>query len=132
MTANTDWVREGAAVAEVIASNNRGASGVYLATIKRLTATQIHLDNGNRYNRQTLAPIKGNTGTGAAPRVSLRSGDDPDVLRSRALKLLDQVSMTASRAHRNGALNVADVLTALDEIERAVAAARQAITGKEN
>jgi hypothetical protein len=132
MTANTDWIREGATVAEVIPSNNRGASGVSLATIERIAGTHIHLDNGNRYNRKTLAPVKGNTGTGGASRAVLRPADDPDVLRSHALKLLDQASMAASRAHRNGAANVADVLAALDDIERAVAAARQAITGKEN
>lgn len=129
---NTDWIAADARVAELVPSRSGGASGVHPATIARVTATQIHLDNGNRYNRKTLNPAgKGNSGAGGYPGTKLVPISDPDVQRSLALKELDRVSMTASRAHRKGAADVADVLAALDEIAQAVRAARQAITGKE-
>ena len=128
---DTDWIAEGAQVAEVVRSHNLGVSGVYPTTIDRIANTWIYLANGNRYNRKTLAPAKGNTGTGNAPSVELLPIDHPEVRRSLALEQLDKVAMVASRAYRSGASSADDVLSALDEIERAVRAARQAITGKE-
>ncbi len=128
---DADWIRKGAAVAELVRSQNRGASGVYPATITDITPTTIKLDNGNRYSRKTLNPSgKGNTGAGGYPGTLLAPIADPEVQRSIALKHLDEVAMTASRRHRDGASNVGDVLAALDEIEQAVRATRQAITGK--
>lgn len=131
MSDSTDWIREGATVAEVVPSNNAGASGVYPTAIDRIHGGYIHLANGNRYHRKTMLPGKRNTGTGGAPTVKLLPITDPEVRRSRALKDLDYVATTASRAHRRGATNVDDVLEALAEIEQAVRDARAAITSKE-
>lgn len=118
---DTDWIVEGAEVAEY---NSRGYSGgtVRLTTIARLTATQIVLANGNRYNRERRRPV----GDSSYGKELLPAGDER-VLETLSRDQFTEMSRTVEdilRAVRNGKKARLD---ALNEIETAVAEARAVI-----
>jgi hypothetical protein len=120
---DTDWIHEGANVAEY---NSRGYNITFaLATIERLTTTQIVLDNGNRYRRDTLTVV------GDRYSNVLLPVNDQRVIDARARAELSEVETVVHRMTRGFTGGAEAVLAALDEIERAVAAARNTINGKE-
>lgn len=124
---DTDWIREGAPVA-IYRDSYHGAGSYLTATITKLTKTQIVCDNNQRFNRERLTML-GNSGWTAPV---LKPLDAPEIVRVRNVERFREVTRLAdelARDHRNGRRR--DVLAMLDEIEQAVRAAREAITGKE-
>lgn len=122
-----DWIQPGVKVAEF---NHRGFEPniIAITTIERLTPTQIVLTNGNRYNRAKLTRV----GDDPYRSPKLVSTDDQSVRDAQARRALRKVTNTAHDLGRVVRGGEDAVLVALDEIEQAVRAARQAITGKEN
>lgn len=116
----TDWATVGARVA--VQYDGWGGSGVTIRTVERLTATQIVLDNGSRYRRDTGRVV----GDG---RSSLAPLDDPKVRseltaqRIRALRYkLDQLLGQHKPGNDPGPL--------LNNAEALIRATRDAFTGK--
>lgn len=113
---DTDWITEGARVAEYSSSGWIG-----LTTVERLTATQVVCANGHRFRRDTGHLV------GDHYRSELLPLNDPRVRDAAAADVLNALGYTVDkmcRDHRSGA---AGVLTTLTEIERVVADARAAI-----
>jgi len=126
MSDNTDWIREGATVAEY--DGHGYDARVNIATITKLTKTQIVVDNERRYSRERLTPIGGSSSI----RRKILPAADPQVRDVQARRLFHDLEFDVSRMARNFTGGEADVLARLDEIEQAVRAARKAITGKES
>ncbi|MFD6565436.1 hypothetical protein [Micromonospora profundi] len=125
-----NWIREG----EKVAITRYGYSGnisYTTATIKKLTKTQIVLDNEQRFNRQYLTLVGGSRYS--AP--TLKPLTDPAVIAANTAHQFSAVTRLVddlAREYRNGRrTGEAEIVTMLDEIEQAVRAARKAITGKE-
>lgn len=119
---DTSWIVEGATVAEYDLRYRENRAS--FTTIERLTATQIVCANGNRYRRDTLTQVGGGRG-------ELRRTDDPGVRNSVAGKTLSHLRFEVDnlcKDHRGGA---DAVLATLEQIEKAVREARDAITGTE-
>ncbi len=117
---STGWVREGVQVAEFYQhwSNARAT----IATVERLTATQIILDNGNRYRRDN--------GKGVGDRrEELLPVDDYRVRNCIAAGVLSSLRHRVDEACKDHNGSVAAVLATLDEIARLVAEARAKVEG---
>lgn len=114
---STDWIREGAQVAELHDGYDKR---VTLTTIAKLTKTQIVLTNENRYNRATQKAI-------GKSRLQLLPAEALLVRRVRDRTAYQSMAMTIERIDldvRNERTNIYD---ALDAIEQAVREARAAI-----
>lgn len=120
---NTDWIVEGAKVAEFSWHGSR--SRVALTTIERLTKTQIVLANGNRYNRDRLRMVGDNV-----YRKELMPADDQ---RVRDVIAAEAVGRFAFAVHdllrRSPAGDVSSALRRFDEIAKLLAAARARVEG---
>jgi hypothetical protein len=117
---DTSWIAEGARVAEY--TQYAIDAHVTLTTIERLTATQIVLANGNRYNREKLRPV------GGSGRTELLPATDSQVLGVLARRQIKLVGHVVHELTRNGAgRRVEEALSILDQIQVAVDEARRAI-----
>lgn len=123
---STDWIVDGVPIAEY--TYGRGAN---VTTVDRLTATQIVLANGHRYNRSTLQQTGKATRNAWSTLTELLPVDDWRVQDAVARDELAKVGYAVDGARRQigSRSGVADVLAALDTIDRAVAQARAAIRG---
>lgn len=127
-TTDTDWITEGAKVAEHHAGRAGGNGAVYIDTIAGFARGYIVLANGRRYDRKTLLPHKANQGMSCSYFV-LRPLTDPAVRLDLAAAEFKAVAELPRRLGFHGFDSVESVMLALDEIERAVRAARSAIVG---
>lgn len=115
-----DWIQVGARVAEYTYG---GANAhVRFATIGRLTATQVVLDNGERYNRTTLHRVGGDR-SGWGSRTVLEDPAADRVKTAYAAKVVSDTLYRISVITRRDVRGVA----VLDEIDRLVARARSLI-----
>jgi hypothetical protein len=119
-----EWIREGAKVA--LCKAGWSAPIIRFATIAKLTATQIVLDNGDRYRRDDLRKVGGD----GYNDPSLVSVDDPrvkdGVARRRRRNAIHAVKVAAGGLSADHDAEAA--LAALDAIEDAIAKARTELT----
>lgn len=116
-----EWIKVGARVAEYTSGNSDGGS-VRFAVIERLTATQIVLGNGRRYNRVTLHRV-GEDRSGWGPRAVLEDVASERVKAAYAAEAISNALYKISIITRGGLRGVA----VLDEVDRLVAEARKRI-----
>ncbi|MEU7978292.1 hypothetical protein AB0B63_07140 [Micromonospora sp. NPDC049081] len=124
---DADWIREGNTVA-IYRDSYHGDGSYRTTTIVKLTKTQIVCDNDERFNRQRLTKV----GSSSYSSPVLKPLNAPEVVQAHNAEKFREVARLIeelARDHRNGRRR--DVPALLDEIEHAVAAARQAITSKE-
>lgn len=118
------WIVEGASVAEY--TGDVGYADVTFTTIAELSPLWIVLENGNRYYRTTCRPY------GSDEQREVMAADDQRVQDALAVRILARALTRIHELERGEpALNEADALAALDEIEKAIREARAAITGTE-
>lgn len=116
MATSTDWIVEGAEVAEYT-RRDLAYGLVTLTTIERVTATQIVLANGRRYNRARLRPVGGDYS------VELRSAADPTVVGALAAKAACTLRASVDELFRNGRLTTGpDAQALMAAIQERVAA----------
>lgn len=118
------WITEGGKTA-VYDTGGYGGARVRYATITRITATQIVLDDGARYRRDSLRAV-GERRTSFGGHTELRPVDDD---RVRDVAAREWVQATVRRVAEAGAdrSTVSGALAFLDEVERLVTQARSAI-----
>lgn len=131
MTGQTDtnWITEGATVCEY-RPRFHDTDWIKKATIAKLTKTQIVLDNGERFNRQTLMRLGEEGGGWHAGRTELKAVDDPAVVAVRAARVWSNLvhNITETERKRDSKrLSHGRVLELLDELEQSVAAARASV-----
>lgn len=122
-----EWVQAGARVALV---EDGFTPRVWFRTITKLTATQIVLDNGDRYNLQTLHPVGESRRSSWSVRTEImdpNSGLVRDVLAvQKVRKALHAIGSYEDRGH-NPIRTAADAEAALKNAEGLIARARHAI-----
>ncbi len=120
---DTDWITEGAEVA--ILTGGFAGDVVNFTTIERLTATQIVLASGSRYNRKTMRQV----GASSAWRFDrLMPADDPRVIAAKTTKARRhaiQNVMTLAESLRNKDEDTQ--LALLDKLVNAARSARDAV-----
>lgn len=123
--ADTEWITEGAAVAEY--SGDTLFGHITFTTISELSPLWIVLDNGNRYYRTTLRAY-GVEDDGP----ELMSAGDQRVRDALAVKILAQVIAGLHNVeHTVTALTADNVVAVLTHIERVVGEAKAAITAED-
>jgi hypothetical protein len=124
---DTDWPEVGMLVAEY--RTGSGSDWVGFSVIDRLTATQIVLSNGERYNRTTLRKV-GGADKGSWHYDTLERGDSPRVMRTVTAQIVSDTLYRISAITRNHTLQGTAIL---DEAERLIQKARTKIAqlGKE-
>lgn len=127
MTTDTSWITEGARIA--VHSRGHFQRRVRFATIARLTKTQIVLDDGERFNRETLRPVGDKSITWRTETTELLPLDDPQVRDTRALNQLASLRSKVDARCKDFRGDADEVLAALTEIEALVRSARERIAG---
>jgi hypothetical protein len=122
---DTDWIRDGARVAELHV-NYSGGNTVTFATIKRLTTTQIVLNNTHRYRRDDRRRV-GEKGGAWSGRQELCAADDPRVVNAVARQRVSDLLYRISKLGMKYSDGRAEAIAMLDEIDRLAAEARRAI-----
>lgn len=99
---------------------------VKLATVERLTATQVVLDNGRRFRKDGSEVGRSSRGVWSTTWTELRPVDDPQVWAARARQAVAQLVYRIGEKQRtlNGE---GATLALLDYIERETAAVRAAV-----
>ncbi|MFY1686540.1 hypothetical protein [Plantactinospora sp. WMMB782] len=123
----TDWIVNGARIAVVVESA-RGDS-VRFDTITGLTERYVTTGKCGKFLRRNLCPV--GQGEYDPTIVRVLPPDDPYVALALARIRVRKVGRMADKAASGFRGDGAEALAVLDEIEQAVRAARQAITGKE-
>jgi hypothetical protein len=115
-----EWIQVGARVAEY--TDGRVDGTVTLATIDRLTATQVVLSNGNKYNRATLRQVGANRSGWRTPTLEDVASERVRAVRTATVvrNVLYDISIITRDGKTRG-------VAVLDEIDRLVAAARDKI-----
>lgn len=121
-----DWTAAGNRVAEHIPGRDGRNGAVTIETVERIERGFAVLGNGRRYHRRTLLPASTNQGMTAKAMV-LRPLTDPDVQRDLAFHEFSAVQQVVGHLGLQSFADPAAALSALEEIERAVIAARDAI-----
>jgi hypothetical protein len=124
MDTGTEWVTEGARVAELRGYAQETAS---TTTIARLTATQIVLANGHRYNRRTLRRVGDSGGYGSSRLEPIESSQVQAVLAGQGVKTASYE--IGGLAHRYSGKSRDDALAVLDEMARIIASTRKSLEG---
>ncbi len=125
---DADWIREGQPAVEY-RTNYNGPDGTTPATIAKLTKTQIVLSNGERYRRSDLHKV--GEGHSYSGHTKLVPPTDPRIRDVKARRTLRKLTTALETIAGSGlTAGEADVLAAIDRMERTVRAARQAITGE--
>jgi hypothetical protein len=124
MTDTPDWVAVGAKVAEYY-TGRYNRSSVKFSSVAKLTATQIVLENGNRYRRSNLTQL-GEDRDSWSGSTELRRADDGRVraaIADAAMRnLIRKIELMGGR------MDVAKALETLDRIDELVSTARARIT----
>ena len=127
MDIGTDWVTVGARVAEY---TNSSPDSVRLATVARVTASQVVLDNGSRYRRKDGREVGDSARGPWACRTDLRPLDDSQVRQARVRQVVAAVEAKVERIVKEAKDIKADAdsaWAALGRIELVVAAGRRAL-----
>lgn len=117
-----DWIVEGAAVVEL--TRRYSQVSAHRATVARLTATQVVLDNGNRYRRKNLRRVEGEDGSWTHHEIV--RPNDKSALDAMATDLVRRLNLRLDRLTRNR-IGMAGVSECLDAIEAACANVRAQI-----
>ena len=119
------WIAEGAQVAEYDTGGfDRGS--VTFATVAKLTATQVVLDNGNRYRRRDLRSVKQRTSWSGY--VELRAVDDQPVRDAVARRAIAGLSHRLEKC-RKESITTSRALEILNDIEARIRKIRSALEG---
>lgn len=124
---NTDWIIEGATVAEY--RSHHLSAHVTFTTIEKLTSTQVVCANGSRYRRDDNDAYVAEYGlrqVGGGRNYLLPAGHRY-VVDALADSALSSLRGTVDRLCRDADGGVDSVLATLDAIAEAVAAARATI-----
>lgn len=121
---DTDWIVEGAKVALYIHGYDRDS--VRIATVERLTKTQIVLPEDRRFRREDLVEI-GQRGTWDPQAAELMRVDDPRVIDVRAGQRIRGLVAAVERATTGRIVTLATARTALAAIEAEIYTTRTAL-----
>lgn len=123
--ADTDWIREGGRAAVYTSDTGKFVS-VRLVTIKRLTATQILLEDQTKWRRNTLRRVGDSDQSGWSTRkTELIAPDDQRVRDGHAIVYASNLRHTIAGYAKPTDIETA--LTLLDHIEQAAADTRRRI-----
>lgn len=123
----TDWIREGARA--VVVTEGAHGTKVQPDTVTGVTERYVVTEKSGKFRRRDMRPAGQPEYSTTVVRV-LRP-DDPYIATARARIRVRNLGRLVAKTTSQFAGDVAAALVALDEIEQAVRAARQAITGKE-
>lgn len=119
-----DWLTVGAQVAEYTCGNIPRVNRV---TVERLTATQVILAGGKRYQLRTLRPVGETRRSAWSPFTELRPLTDSSVRDTLAEQTLRNLFHKVDTLTRETARGAAGVLATIEAVEKATAAARAAV-----